>query len=56
MANPYWVVYATEVMGISELYWGTILTIATVIQVTFSFPAGSIIDRFEKRKIAATAS
>jgi MFS family permease len=53
IAGPYWVVYATDVMGIREMDWGMILTIATIVQVALSFPAGGIIDRGDKRRVAA---
>ena len=55
LSGPYWVVYATEVIGISKLDWGSILTMTTLIQVVLSIVAGNIIDRMEKRKVAAAA-
>jgi MFS family permease len=55
LTGPFWVVYATEVIGISELDWGSILTTATLIQVVLSILAGNIVDKMEKRKVAAAA-
>ena len=55
VAGPYWVVLAGDSLGIREIDWGTILTLATVIHVLLSFPAGSLIDRFDKRKVLGAA-
>ena len=55
LSGPYWVIYANDVMGISALGWGSLLTLSTVIRVLLSIPAGGIIDRFDKRRIAALA-
>ena len=55
LTAPFWVVYATEVLGISNLDWGSILTLNMVIQVLLSIPAGGLIDRYDKRRVAAFA-
>jgi MFS family permease len=55
LSGPYWVIYAQDVMGVSALGWGSLLTLSTVIQVLLSIPAGGIIDRYDKRRIAALA-
>jgi MFS family permease len=55
LSGPYWVVYAQDIMGISVLGWGSLITLSTVIQVLISIPAGAIIDRYDKSRIAALA-
>jgi len=55
LTSPYWVVYAKDVLGVSALNWGGLLTLATVIRVLLAIPAGGLIDRYDKRKIAALA-
>ena len=55
MTAPYWVVYANDMLGIREFEWGIILTLTMVIQVAMAIPAGGLIDRNEKRRIAAFA-
>jgi len=55
LTAPYWVVYARDVLGIREFDWGSILTLTMVIQVVLAIPAGSLIDRHDKRRIAALA-
>ena len=55
LTAPYWVVYARDVLGIREFEWGSILTLTMVVQVVLAIPAGGIIDRHDKRRIAAFA-
>jgi len=55
ITGPFWVIYATEVIGISKLDWGGILTLTTVIRVILSAYVGLLIDRYEKRKIVGGA-
>ena len=55
ITGPFWVIYATEVIGISKLDWGGILTLTTVIRVILSAYIGVLIDRYDKRKIVAGA-
>lgn len=55
VTGPFWIIYATEVIGISNLDWGGILTLTTIIRVIISTFAGVLIDKYEKRKIVAGA-
>ncbi|NIP36210.1 MAG: MFS transporter, partial [Thermoplasmata archaeon] len=48
-------IYAKDVLGVSALGWGSLLTLSTVIRVLLSIPAGGIIDRYDKRRIAVLA-
>jgi MFS family permease len=55
MTSPFWVVYAGDNLGIREFDWGTLLTLATVIQVLLAIPAGNLIDRIKKRRVLTMA-
>jgi MFS family permease len=55
IAAPYWVVYGLEVIGLSELQWGTVLLVAAVVNVVFLIPAGAIIDRFGVERVLTSA-
>jgi len=55
LTGPYWIVYASDVIGIDTFEWGSILLIANMVQVSLSLPAGALMDRYDKRKIIALA-
>ncbi len=55
MAASYWVVYGTQVMGLSELQWGTVLLAAAVVNVGLLIPAGMVIDRVGVKRVLTTA-
>ena len=42
---PFWVVYATEVIGLTPYQWGVILLIGGVVRTVMSLIAGSLVDR-----------
>ena len=50
MVNPYWVVYAKQVIMINEYEWGIIMLCIGIASVIFSLPAGKLIDRIGPRK------
>ncbi|MFH0896989.1 MAG: MFS transporter, partial [Candidatus Bathyarchaeota archaeon] len=56
LTAPYWVVYAVEKIGLSELQWGTSLLIATIVNVVLLVPAGMLVDKFGWKKILYLAS
>jgi len=47
---PFWVVYASEVIGLTAYNWGIILLIGGVIKTLFSLVAGSLVDRLGSKK------
>lgn len=53
LTGPYWVLYSSDVQGISILSWGSILTISMLIQVAMTIPAGALVDKYDTRRIAA---
>jgi MFS family permease len=52
MVGPFWIIRATEIIGLNTWQWGTLSLINGTINVLLSFPAGKIVDRFNKRWVA----
>ena len=52
MVTPFWIIRATEIIGLNTWQWGTLSLINGTINVLLSFPAGRIVDRFNKRWVA----
>jgi MFS family permease len=50
MAGPFWVVYGTQVIGLSASEWGLLMLIYSSVRTVLSIPAGATVDRFGKRK------
>ncbi len=46
VASPFWVVYATEEVGLSSAVWGLVLLIETVLRLVMFIPAGMLVDRW----------
>jgi MFS family permease len=55
MTSSYWVLYCVEVLGLSKLQWGSVLLIATVVNVVLLLPAGMIVDRFGPKRTLTVA-
>ncbi len=52
MVSPFWIIRATEIIGLNTWQWGTLSLINGSINVLLSFPAGKMVDRFNKRGVA----
>jgi MFS family permease len=52
LVSGFWIVRASEVIGLNVQQWGTIMLISGVVSVVLGIPAGSIVDRFSKKWIA----
>jgi len=50
MAGPFWVVYATDVIGIAPSEWGYTMTVAGVSTAITALLSGHLIDRFGRRR------
>ena len=48
---PFWILYATEVAGLSEYRWGIILLWSGFAKAVLSFFIGEIVDRYGSRKV-----
>jgi MFS family permease len=55
IAGPYWVVYATERIGLSSTEWGLVLLIEAVLRNVAYFPAGMVVDRWGRTASMRTA-
>lgn len=49
VASPFWVVYATEEIGLTSTEWGLILFIETSLRLLMFVPAGLLVDRWGRR-------
>ena len=52
IASSFWVVRATEIIGLSVQQWGSVMLVSGVVSVVLGIPAGSIVDRYSKKMIA----
>jgi MFS family permease len=50
LVQPFWVVYATEVTGLTPLQWGQLSLIAGAAKVAISLMVGGLVDRLGPRK------
>ena len=48
IAGPFWVVYVTEVIGLTSIDWGIILLFEAVLRTTLAIPCGMIADRYSR--------
>jgi len=55
IAGPFWIVYATQIIGLSAAEWGMLMSAYSAFRIAFSIPAGAAIDRFGKRKTIIAA-
>jgi MFS family permease len=46
LATSFWVVFATERIGLSATQWGLILLVEAVVKMVLSLPAGMLVDRW----------
>ncbi len=52
MASPFWIIRAKEVLLIGTKQWGTFALINGSLNVLLSFPAGKMVDRWNKKWVA----
>jgi len=52
MVMPFWIVRATELIGINPEQWGMIMLVSGAFNVLLSLPAGSYVDRHNRKIIA----
>jgi len=52
LTSGFWIVRATEVIGLSIKDWANIVLISGAVSVILGIPAGSIVDKFNKKNIA----
>jgi MFS family permease len=52
MASPFWIIRATEIIGVNEKQWGFYGMINGALNVVLSFPAGKMVDKWNKKMVA----
>lgn len=55
MVSSYWVIYATQSLGLTVVQWGSVLLIASVINVVLMVPAGMLVDRVGPKRVMTWA-
>jgi MFS family permease len=50
IAAPFWIVYITDVIGISKIDWGIILLVEAIFRIILTIPCGMIADRYSRTK------
>jgi MFS family permease len=50
IASPYWVVYVTDVIGLSKVDWGLILVVESLFKLVITIPCGVIGDRYGRTR------
>ena len=55
IASPFWIIRAKEVLLINEKQWGTFALVNGALNVALSFPAGKMVDKWNKKKVAGVS-
>lgn len=55
LTGNFWVIYATNQIGLSAAEWGLILLVESVVRTLFFFPAGLLVDRFGRTTVLIVA-
>jgi hypothetical protein len=50
MTAPFWVIYATKVVGLTVIQWGIVLPLSGLLGIILAFPLGSLVDRWGPRR------
>ena len=50
ISSPFWVVYVTKVIGLSEVNWGIVLVYESVLKVVLTIPSGILADRLGRTR------
>jgi DHA1 family multidrug resistance protein-like MFS transporter len=52
LTSSFWIVRSMEVIGLSYQQWGSVMLVSGVVSVVLGIPAGGLVDRFSKKRIA----
>jgi MFS family permease len=52
LASSFWIIRASEIIGLSVQQWGTVMLFSGLVSVVFGIPAGGVADRLPKKWIA----
>lgn len=51
-ANSFWIIRATQIIGLSLGEWATVIMLSGVVGVLLGIPAGQLVDRMSKKLVA----
>ncbi|MBD3171442.1 MFS transporter [Candidatus Bathyarchaeota archaeon] len=51
MSAPFYVVYATEIIHLTEAQWGTIMFVSGLLGIILAFPLGSAVDKLGSKRM-----
>ncbi|MCW4011584.1 MAG: MFS transporter [Candidatus Bathyarchaeota archaeon] len=49
LVTSFWIIRATEIIGLTKSQWGSLSLITGTIYVVLSFPAGKLVDKYSKK-------
>jgi len=52
LVSGFWIIRAQEIIGLTVTQWGTVMMVSGLVSVILGIPAGSVVDRFSKKRIA----
>ncbi len=52
MVSSFWIVRASELIGLSAQQWGMVMLVSGAVSVVLGIPAGSLVDRLSKKWVA----
>jgi hypothetical protein len=52
LTSAFWIVRANVIIGLTVTQWGIVMLVSGFVSVFSGIPAGSVVDRFSKKKIA----
>lgn len=52
LSSSFWIVRATEIIGLSVQQWANIVLVSGAVSVVVGIPAGGVVDKFSKKTIA----
>jgi MFS family permease len=55
IASPFWIIYATSVIGLSPGNWGALIFLLGIVQIGLMIPMGYLIDRYGTRRLIIVA-
>jgi MFS family permease len=55
VSSPYWVIYVTDVVGLTNIEWGLILLFESIFKTVLTIPCGMLADRYSRSKILLVA-
>jgi MFS family permease len=55
VSSPYWVVYVTDVVGLTNIEWGLILLFESIFKTVLTIPCGMLADRYGRSRTLSVA-